>query len=180
MGREELRIRDSNTNLWKNILNTNNIQLVNSKNYFSSSYVEDALIELFERFMLPVVNKEEVSIYKGQPVFITGNDEVYLGSASDLVKYNVAGFVYTDQILPNGIGLIKTEGIITNTIENWNNIISDNPSNGLEEGVNYFLSLIDGKITSVAPEDPETFLVPIGKALTKNHFKIDIDPAIGL
>ena len=130
--------------------------------------------------MLNVVNKETVTMYKGQPVYITGNDEVYLGSANDSVRYNIAGFVYSDQILPNEIGLMKTEGIITNTITNWNNIISDPDPDGLQEGISYFLSLITGKITTQAPEDSGTFLVPIGRALTQNHFKIDIDPAIGL
>lgn len=181
MDRKEFRIRDPNGGTsWINLLNSENVQLINQKNYFTSNYVEEALIELYERFMLVATNKETLSMYKGQPVFITGNDEIYLAGANDSVRFNVAGFVYTDFINSNDQGLIKTEGIITNTIDNWNQIISDPLPDGLIEGQNYFLSLEYGKITTIAPENSGQYLVPIGRALTKNHFKIDVDPAIGL
>lgn len=181
MSVKKINIRNSDNTGWLNLLRSSNIEIDDVNNYFTSQYLESALIELYERFMLSVINKETINIIKGQPVLITDNDEVYLGDASDASKYNIAGFIYSDNILVDNFGLLKTEGIITNTKSQWD-LIDDNPSSdGLDAGQSYFLShRSPGKITTDPPETSGMYLVSIGRALTSTHFKIDIDPPIGL
>lgn len=183
MNKQKINIRNQDNTDWVNILTTYNIELKDSKQYFNSDYLDEALIELHERFMMVVTNNESLTIYIAQPIFILSNNDVYLADASNSTRYNVAGFVCSNEILSGSQGFIKTEGILETTIANWNNVIeTSDGTTGLYEGKNYFLSNITpGKITYIAPSDqPGHYVVPIGRALTQTHFKIDIDPAIGL
>lgn len=181
MDRQQIKIPNADNSAWINLLKSSNIELDDTNNYFTSQYLEEAMIELYERFMLIVTNKETSDMIKGQPVFIDDNNYIYFADASHSVRYNVAGFIFSDVITPDNTGLLKTEGIITNTKAQWDLIDDNTSSNGLEDGASYFLSHREpGKITTTAPETGGMYVVPIGRALTKTHFKIDIDPAIGL
>ena len=169
-------------NDWVNILKSSNIELDNTKGYFSSTNTEDVLNELYERFMLEVVNKELSIMSKGQPVYITGTGDAKFAYAFDDLSINVAGFVYSDLINPDASGLIKTEGIISMSISEWNTVLDDPTPNGLVEGQNYFVSQQNpGKITYLLDYDlTGSYIIPVGKALTQTHFKIDVDNIIGL
>lgn len=180
MDRKKINI--PNGDIWENILTSKHVELTNSSNYFVSQYLDEALIELYERFMLHVVNSEPDTIIFGQPVCVTTNDEVYLGISNDIQKSNIAGFVFNDSIVSQDNGFIKTEGILTTSKSSWNLIIEDQDgSDGLQDGQSYYLSNLNpGKITINAPDQQGEFVVPLGRALTNTHFKIDIDPIIGL
>lgn len=176
---QKINIRIDNE--WVNVLKSNNIELINSKSYFNSTNVDDVLNELYERFMLMVENKSAATMIKGQPVYISGVNEARLAYANDDEMINVAGFVY-HPINVDEQGLIKTEGILDLTISEWNNILDETSPNGLVAGENYFISqTTPGKITHILDYDLSgSWIIPVGKALTQTHFKIDVDNIVGL
>lgn len=182
MDKHEIRIRNKDDTGWVNVLTSNNIEIENTQNYFESQYLEDVLTELYERFMIVATNGESDSLYKCQPVYITSSNDIYLTNASDVERYNIAGFVYDNTIQSGNKGSIKTNGMLVATVEQWNNVIDEQDgSNGLVEGENYYLSnKTTGKITKHPPETQGHYLVPIGQALTQTHFKINFDSIIGL
>lgn len=176
----KLNIRNKDDTKWINILNTENIELKNTKEYFKAEYLEDALIELFERFVVIGTNQESTTVYKGQPVCITSNNELHLADASDDNLYNPVGFIFADEAEPNADVSIKTDGTFVATIDQWNYVLEDE-TNGLVEGETYYLSdVTPGKITKNSPDQQGHYLVPLGQALTQTHFRINFDHIIGL
>lgn len=121
------------------------------------------------------INGGNVTIYKGQPVYINQADgKVALVSNNETIL-TFLGFVYDDEIPVGGSGRIITEGTLNNTNAGWNNIIEGGGT--LMAGSRYYIAST-GRLSANAPSTG--YSKQIGIAASEGELDIRTNPTIKL
>ena len=121
------------------------------------------------------LNGGNVTLYKGQPVYINQADGKVALVANDITVLTFLGFVYDESIPVGGSGRIITEGTINNTNAGWNNIIEGGGS--LMAGSRYYIAST-GKLSATAPTSG--YSKQIGIAASESELDIRTNPTIKL
>lgn len=115
----------------------------------------------------------------GEPVYGINSSAIELAAADNVLKKTVLGLVSDEVILSqNGLGNIKTNGVITGTLSQWEFVTQ--MVGGLIPNTTYFLSIVSGKITPYPPTEAGQHICQIGKALTQFDFLVRIERPIAI
>lgn len=122
------------------------------------------------------VNTDSVALIRGMPVYIKPIDGSVARASGTVAALTFLGFVW-DEIIPvGGSGNIITEGLITLTVVEWNNVV-DGVTDGLITGERYFLGSV-GNLTSTAPTTG--YSKQVGLAASQTQLDIRLGPAFKL
>lgn len=133
-----------------------------------------------------IINKKNVSgenMLKGTPVAIAAGsadgEEVVAASAAEAgndVVRTAVGVVIDEVINKNEVGRVMCRGIVELEEEQWETFTGE--AGGLRPGFDYFMGVIPGSIVRQPPSDDRTYVVRMGKALTKTKMDVDIGAPI--
>lgn len=121
------------------------------------------------------INGGNVTIYKGQPVYINQADGKVALVTNDVTILTFLGFVYDESIPVAGSGRIITEGTINNTNAGWNNILEGGGT--LMAGSRYYIAST-GRLSANAPTSG--YSKQIGIAASEFELDIRTNPTIKL
>lgn len=114
------------------------------------------------------VNSDSVTLYKGMPVYIK-NDGTIARSDNDSKALTFLGFVYDDSIPVDGQGQVMTEGVLENTLQNWDNVVLGAPT--LNASIPYYLNGL-GTISENPPSNGYSREVGLGVSATEFDIRI--------
>lgn len=119
------------------------------------------------------INSDSITLYKGMPVYIK-SDGTIARSDNDTKALTFLGFVYDDSIPVDGLGQIMTEGVMTNTTQNWYNVVLGAATIA---NVPFYLNGL-GTISATAPLTG--FSREVGLGVSATEFDIRIMSPIGI
>lgn len=123
------------------------------------------------------INGDNVVLHAGMPVYIKQINGTVARVADDVTSLTFLGFVYDELIGVGSSGRIITEGTVTASSSQWNNIIDVGGT--LSPGVRYYLAAT-GKLTATPPSEPGTYMKQVGMAVSTTEMDIRFGPAIKL
>ncbi len=115
-------------------------------------------------------------IRKCQPVCSTGVDTVTLASADNIATSYVLGLAIDASIADGAEGSFQSDGSLIADAVDWDAVTGQ--VGGLTSGARYFLSLVAGRLTTVAPTGSGEVWVPIGVALDARSLVINLQTPI--
>lgn len=137
----------------------------------------DTLDALVDVFLMDNGNASPIVV--GQPVYVSGDDEVDLAQADDQATVQVLGLVRSSSIAAGQPGEVQSDGILEASTSAWDAVTGD--SGGLDFGEAYYLDAASpGGLTKTAPTTPGEFVVRVGLALSDEKLLIRIEPPIKL
>ncbi|WOB42972.1 hypothetical protein HNI00_07250 [Thermoleptolyngbya oregonensis NK1-22] len=137
-----------------------------------SDYASQALADFPE-----LVNLSGSDLLPGAPVASSGVNGVVPARCDSCPLATVVGLAAA-AIAPNTSGRIQTDGVITLTAAQWENIIGQ--PDGLAPGATYYLSPFPGELIHVPPSAQGFYLTRIGTAISSAALEISIQPPIGM
>ena len=123
---------------------------------------------------IAATNDNASPIVIGAPVYVSSNGSVNLAKADAAATSNVFGLVADTSIANAASGNIVTSGVFVATTAQWDTITGG--AGGLTFNTKYYLSdTTAGKLTTIAPTAPGTYVAPVGIALSTTQLNINID-----
>ena len=110
----------------------------------------------------------------GQPLYVSGADNVELADASALSTSNVIGLAYED-VTAAAAGQYLTHGILTQNV--WTTVTG---AINLTPGSKYYLSATTGLLTTTAPTSVGEVVVEIGTAIDNKSLSVNIQSRVRL
>lgn len=122
------------------------------------------------------VNANAVTI--GQPVYISGDEEIDLAQANAAATKNVAGLVADASVANNAAGYILTDGLLVATAPQWFAVVG---AQGLTPGASYYLDDANaGLLTLTPPNAGGSYVAKVGSALGVHEMAIEISGTVKL
>lgn len=128
--------------------------------------------------VVSMTNANVGAIVIGTPVYVSAAGSVDKAQATASNSSKVLGLVRSASIAAAGTGFIQTDGIISATTGEWDDVAGT--TGGLSAGTDYFLSATAGLLTATAPSAVGQYVTYIGRALSTTDLEISLDRPIAL
>lgn len=122
------------------------------------------------------VNSDSEKLFKGTPVYLKSNGTIARSDNIDDRALTFLGFVYDDEIPVDGLGRIVTEGLLSNSTQNWNNVTLG--AETMASSLVFYLNGL-GTISSVVPTSGYQRVVGMGVSDTEIDIRILSPTGVG-
>lgn len=125
----------------------------------------------------PLINASGGTLSAGMPVYGSASGSFAAAVATSLAAATVVG-VLTADCANGATGSVQATNVVALTTAQWD--ARTGGSGGLVFGMQYWLDVTAGKITTTAPIAASQFVTALGVALSATQLRLLVQPPIGL